>query len=1039
MKKAKGRLLSLLLCASMVIGLFTGLTVSASAADEELLTGLTTYSNNGYTFEKVSHYNAGTETADGIVDYTSPLQITANTDGNNDSADSVQSYTYCAVSYGDWVYMGTMYGALSAYTQVESAVKNYGASAEVATAVVDAMFNGKLNKGKESDGYPAGSVFFKFNIKTGETKILMSRTMYNQGLCDGVPIFRSACEYNGKLYFVGLISDGKALAGQSIYGQSVPDNPAIAINYEINMQSGIPCVYEVDPENDDKLVKVTQCVTKDGYLALNARYAFTSTRAINTFTATKADGTTEEWLLAGGLSDTTKGETYGATIMAAYQPSAVEADYEETDLDVLHGDFKTIADQNDLYNYPAITRTDSEGGGGLYQIIQYGENTIYTAIVTGKKADGTKEQCYAIVKGVYDPEKGEVNDADAWTWTPVVGDLADGATYTFGIDPSRTAAGACTLQVYGGYLYIGEYNDVNYSLTNVLTDRSFRVLSKNLTQSINLYRMDEAEDVELVVGDTTDMFPTSVTGIGSGYESHMNQYTWMTTVVGDTMYLSTMDETSLTHVIAQLVNGELLNMSDEEWESQLNYLLTLVDLLNGNDEASLTADGTFTQAEALAQVEAAVEETNAAITERLEAEAPEMADQGYQVELTDEQKNELVEGLSLGEIQIGSMDDDTGDTLNDINMEITDLAAMLDDTTSQEFIELYAEILQQIQDYVDGNENISEDARSIYDLLFTFSTAENLEYLSTCLSYMEDSVAGFDLYAIKQDADGDVTVTTVSNDGFGDRYNHGLRIFAETNDYLAVGTANPFYGAQIWRMALDQETEDHDHSWDAGTVTTEPGCLTEGVMTYTCTICGETKTEAIPASGSPFVDVQNPSRYYYTPVLWAVDAGITNGTSATTFSPDANCTREQVVTFLWRAAGSPEPTITGEDTGFTDLPKSTSSYYKAILWGYETGIVKGTSSTTFGYKQTVSRAQFVTFLWRYAGEPEPTITGEETGFTDLPKSTSSYYKAILWACENGITNGDGAANTFKPKEACTRGQVVTFLYRYFYEGEGKTE
>jgi len=317
------------LCGMLVASLMCSpMSVFAKESDEvEFPTTYTTQDGN-YLFEKVSHKNSGTETKDGIVDYFSPLQIKENTSQTSENGDSVQSYTYCAASSGDWVYMGTMYGALSAYTQVERAVTSFGASADVAKAVVDVMFNGKLNKGKEDDGIPAGSVFFKFNVKTGETKILMSRTLYNQKKCDGVPIFRAATEYNGKLYFVGLVSDGKALAGQNMYGMPIPDDPNVAINYEISYQSGVPCVYELDPETDN-LVKVAQCVTTDGYRALNNQYVFTSTRAIDTFVATKADGSTEEWLLAGGLSDTTQGETFGATIMAAKEPQAVESDFME--------------------------------------------------------------------------------------------------------------------------------------------------------------------------------------------------------------------------------------------------------------------------------------------------------------------------------------------------------------------------------------------------------------------------------------------------------------------------------------------------------------------------------------------------------------------------------------------------------------------------------------------------------------------------------------------------------------------------------------
>lgn len=629
---------------------------------------LTTYENNGYKFEKVSHAKSGTETKDGIVDYFSPLQIKENTDGTSDNADSVQSYTYCATSYGDWVYMGTMYGALSAYTQVERAAISMGASNEVASAVVDAMFNGKLNKGREDDGIPAGSVFFKFNVKTGETKILMSRTLYNEGKCDGVPIFRSATKFNNKLYFVGLVSDGHALAGQTLYGQKISEDPNQAINFEISYHNGVPCVYELDPETDE-LVKVAQCVSQDGYMTLNNTNVFTSTRAIDTFTATKADGTKEDWLLAGGLSDGSA-EEYGATILASKTPTAVNvpSGSKESDINVLHGSFKTIATQSDLGNYPAIHRTDSEGGGGLYQIIQYGENTVYTSIVTGKYDKDnplSKERAFAIVKGVYHPELGEVNDASAWEWTPVVGDTTAGARYTFGIDPERTAAGACTLDVYNGYLYIGEYNDVNYSLTDILTNKSFKILAKNLTQSINLYRMDENENVEMVVGDPTAQFSSGgISGIGSGYESHMNQYTWMTDVIDGKLWLSTMDETSLTHCIAQMVNGELLNMSEEEWKSQLNYLMVLVKMMvkQISDQPAVNAVSDETEEEQIS-AEDLVLQAIAEVNEEMNGTAVAALDEENAMDetlpavtLTDDQIAELVNEIDSGNFEFDSID-----------------------------------------------------------------------------------------------------------------------------------------------------------------------------------------------------------------------------------------------------------------------------------------------------------------------------------------------------------------------------------------------
>lgn len=168
-----------------------------------------------------------------------------------------------------------------------------------------------------------------------------------------------------------------------------------------------------------------------------------------------------------------------------------------------------------------------------------------------------------------------------------------------------------------------------------------------------------------------------------------------------------------------------------------------------------------------------------------------------------------------------------------------------------------------------------------------------------------------------------------------------------------------------------------------------------------------------------FTDVP-AGEYYYDAVYWAVENGVTNGTSATTFSPNAACTRAQMVTFLWRAAGSPEPE-SGENP-FTDVSGS-AYYYEAVLWAVENGITNGTSATTFSPDATVTRGQTVTFLWRYDGTP----AAGGVSFADVP-ADAYYSAAVAWAVENGITNGTGA-NTFSPDAACTRAQIVTFLYR----------
>lgn len=171
-----------------------------------------------------------------------------------------------------------------------------------------------------------------------------------------------------------------------------------------------------------------------------------------------------------------------------------------------------------------------------------------------------------------------------------------------------------------------------------------------------------------------------------------------------------------------------------------------------------------------------------------------------------------------------------------------------------------------------------------------------------------------------------------------------------------------------------------------------------------------------------FTDVKS-SDYFYDAVNWAVSNGITKGTSDTTFSPDLTCTRAEVVTFLWRAAGEPEPTIS--TTKFTDVDKD-DYYYDAVLWAVEKGITEGTSATTFSPKMTVTRAQVVTFLWRSLGK---TTVSSVNPFTDI-KSSEYYYDAVLWAVKNDVTKGK-TDTAFWPDYGCTRSEIVTFLYRAY--------
>ena len=314
----------------------------------------------------------------------------------------------------------------------------------------------------------------------------------------------------------------------------------------------------------------------------------------------------------------------------------------------------------------------------------------------------------------------------------------------------------------------------------------------------------------------------------------------------------------------------------------------------------------------------------------------------------------------------------------------------------------------------------------------TWTLAQNGAYLnhfgggsSTCAAGWQDgSAAGdagsqFAIYAYSEEPVGASTQVT----------------FTAVNP----GTTQLLIGRTLYKITVAEIEPPHEHSYTS--VVTAPTCTEGGYTTYTCE-CGDSyvadETEAL---GHDYVDgvcsrcgdvkeqpVQNPfvdvpeGEYYYDAVMWAVANGITDGTTETTFSPNGECQRAMVVTMLWRAANCPEPTSTNNP--FRDV-KEGDYFYKAVLWAVEEGITDGIAEDRFGPYIRCSRAQAVTFLYRYKDMPEVSTT--DNPFTDVDVN-EWYGPAILWAVENGITEGHGE-NTFAPNLICNRAQVVTFLYR----------
>ena len=264
---------------------------------------------------------------------------------------------------------------------------------------------------------------------------------------------------------------------------------------------------------------------------------------------------------------------------------------------------------------------------------------------------------------------------------------------------------------------------------------------------------------------------------------------------------------------------------------------------------------------------------------------------------------------------------------------------------------------------------------------------------------------------------------------------------------ITVNTAGlaPAYDASY--TVAERPEEPHAHVFDQKVVEDEylvsaADCDDAAVYHYSCA-CGKTGTETFTygeALGhdwngmkcsrceadrkNPYIDI-TAGTYYYDPVLWAAENNITNGYgSSDIFAPDVDCTRAQLLTLLWRAAGEPEPA--SDENPFVDV-RSSDYYYTAVLWASEQGILAGYGRSNLCNPDGIcTRGQVATILHRYFDEPA--ASSSTNPFTDVEEG-AYYYDAVLWAVEEEITNGYGSSDIFNPDGNCTRAQVVTFLYR----------
>ena len=726
-----------------LVAALAAILVSPLPAHAEDASGAVTYNaGNGYSFEKLSHPTVGTSQPDGIVDYQGDGAVAVpGADGNtaNNEGDRGQSYTWAAASYGDWLYVGTCYAAMGNTLTLMDSTLGDSFDAETMRLTLEAMFNGTFFYGQQKEDGTAdkdsGGILVKINTKTGETKLLLSESLNGVG-----PLFRNAVSYKGKLYFCG----------------SVRTNGG---------KSGLPAVYEIDPKTDK---------WKPVYQGLSSMQDYGAAYKQGISTGIRGMCVHDGQLVISNVGKDAAGK-FVSTILTSSDPSKGQ------------GSFTEIANSDKLFNYPAIRYQDSIYGGAIWDMVSYNGH-LYATICTGtpeNAPDDNSMQSFAMVRG-------DKNADGSYTWTPIVGDQeTDGAKYCFGIDPARTRSGAANLIVYNDYLYIGEYNYEEIALERILFNKSnsdesgkssmggvdCSFVNANLEQSVNIYRMDKDENMELVVGDRTDMFPEGgISGLTSGFGRNENQYIWRMQKFDGKLYIGTFDTASLLEPIGQFSNGDIIDMTPEEWDSQVQRLRDLLDhLLDKN-----SPDDPIVPVNTLAD-----DDSNEAVE-------------------VDDEKTEVVEGF--GDLS-DALEDATGDLCDQaatMSEDFEDDAAYVQKIDSE--IAYFKSFADQYQDMLDSYESLKQqyedaygtelpgDIQDAFDKLLSEENLKKLQSVLTCMYYLHDAERGFDMYVTE---DG-VNFTTLTTNGFNDPYNHGLRTFAVTNQGLCLGTANPFYGCQVW-------------------------------------------------------------------------------------------------------------------------------------------------------------------------------------------------------------------------------------------------
>ena len=423
------------------------------------------------------------------------------------------------------------------------------------------------------------------------------------------------------------------------------------------------------------------------------------------------------------------------------------------------GEWTEIANQDTFLDLPACYKRDGINGGGIWDIVSF-NGYLYVSIVTSKTDPDTlvnNKQGFAMFRGSKEED-------GTWSWKMIIGDKNQGALYDFGLGVKESGAG--NLFVYDNYLYIGNYNDPMLDLAEIPNNGNFELVYNDLVNAVNLYRMDENENIEMVVGQPNEEFVAGPIGnMGPGFDDPMNQYVWRMGEYNGKLFIGTFDASTLLNGFTQLTNGELINMPKDEFIRKLNLVKELIELLISKEVNLVTEEN--------------------------------------QIELYDANTN------SIDQL-VGALD------LLENNLDETAVNNTEARNTNESIIDMYYEIEAL---YEETKESLTDDIISEIEEILSIININNIKCYFAINEYCKNATKGFDLL-VSEDG---VNFQVITRNGFNDKYNHGLRTFQATEKGLFLGTANPFYGTQLWLLKDKDSFVEDDNNENPGDENDTPG------------------------------------------------------------------------------------------------------------------------------------------------------------------------------------------------------------------------